>query len=112
MSRRYLAVPALLALAAFPALASEGSDAGEVRDSIARMSPRIELTQLFARMNDGVSMVTADGVNMPHGAMEVVVARIGTDGKLVTSCVDTHEKAERFFRVSVKKLGNGKAHAE
>lgn len=112
MSRRYFAVPVVLALAAFPAAASERGDSAAIRESMARMTPRIELAQLFARMNDGVSTVTADGVNMPHGAMEVVLARIGTDGKVVTSCVDTLEAAERFFKVPLKKLGDGKAHAE
>jgi hypothetical protein len=112
MSRRYLAVPVLLALAAMPALASEGGDADAIRNSLERMTPRAGLAQLFARLNDGREVVTADGVNLRHDAMEVVVARLGTDGKVVTSCVNTLEAAEHFFSVPVKKLGNGKASAE
>lgn len=112
MSRRYLAVSVLAALAAMPALASEGVGADAVRESIARMTPRVGLAQLFARMNDNVPVATEDGETMRHEQMEVVVARVGADGKIVTSCVDTLEAAQHFFKVPVQKLRNRKASAE
>jgi hypothetical protein len=110
MSRRYLVVPALLALAAMPALASEaGGDVAAIRESIVRMTPRIELAELFARLKDSVPVETEDGVSSPAHAMEVVVARIGADGKLVMACVDHAEAVERFFSVPVGQLRNRKA---
>jgi hypothetical protein len=38
------------------------------------------------------------------GHLEVVVARIGTDGKPVNACVDSPEAAERFFKAQIEKL--------
>ncbi len=113
MSRRYLAaVPVLLALAATPALASEADgDVAAIRESIARMTPRAELVELFARLNGhGVAMETEDGVSMFATSAEVVIARIGTDGKPVTACVDNAQAAERFFRAPVTELRRGKGY--
>ena len=113
MSRRYLAaVPVLLALAATPALASEAEgDVAAIRTSIARMTPRIALAELFARFNgDGVAIETEDGVSMTPEASEVVVARIGADGKPVMACVDSPAAAERFLRSPAGDLRRGKGY--
>jgi hypothetical protein len=59
---------------------------------------RPALAALFAAHNaDAPEVVTADGVNVPAGTFEVLVARIGTDGKPVLACVDTEAAAKRFL---------------
>lgn len=110
MSRRYFVVSVLLALAAMPALASEANgDVSRVRESIARMTPRVALVELFARLNgDGVSIETEDGVSMEATSVEVVVARIGTDGKPVMACVDNVRSAEVFLKSPANQLRRGK----
>ncbi len=112
MSRRYLVVPAMLAFAALPALASEaGGDASAIRASIARMTPRVELIELFSRINgDGISIETEDGVSMVAQSAEVVIVRIGTDGKPVMACVDNPESAERFFTAPAGQLRSAKGY--
>jgi hypothetical protein len=44
------------------------------------------------------SIETEDGVSAAVGPIEVVVARIGPDGKPVMACVDDLEAARRFFK--------------
>lgn len=112
MSRRYFVVPVLLALAAMPALASEAAgDVSGLRESIARMTPRVTLVELFARLNgDGVSVETEDGVSMQATSVEVVIARIGTDGKPVMGCVDNVRSAEAFFTAPANQLRRGKGY--
>lgn len=42
--------------------------------------------------------IAADGTgSMPAATVEVVVARIGPDGKVITGCVNDIRGAERFF---------------
>jgi hypothetical protein len=110
MSRRYFVFPVLLALAAMPTFASEADgDVSALRESIARMTPRVSLAELFARLNnDGVSTETEDGVSVTAQSMEVVVVRLGADGKPVTACVDNLDAAERFLRTPANQLRRGK----
>lgn len=109
MSRRLLVAFASLALAAPLALASDEPARLPLRDSLVRMAPRVDLTQLFARLGDGRSVETADGVNSPMSAMELVVARIGPDGKVVMACVDNAESARRFLTAPAERVALRKA---
>jgi hypothetical protein len=101
MSRRLYPVVAVLALAAAPLLhASDDTyDRVCVRDLAARaVATRPALAALFAAHHaDAPEVATADGVNVPAGTFEVLVARIGTDGKPVLACVDTETAAKRFL---------------
>jgi hypothetical protein len=63
----------------------------------------LTLAELFAIVGTEPSIETEDGVSAP-GHLEVVVARIGTDGKPVQACVDSPEAAERFFKAQIEKL--------
>jgi len=103
MSRRTYTAVAVLALAAAPLLhASDDAAAYDrvcVRDLAARAAAtRPALAALFAAHHaDAPEVATADGVNVAAGTFEVLVARIGTDGKPVLACVDTETAAKRFL---------------
>lgn len=57
------------------------------------------------------SVVAADRgmVIMPHTSREIVVARIGSDGKPVLACVDSDEAARRFLAAPRERLATGRA---
>ena len=61
------------------------------------------LEETFAVSAEAKSIETEDGVSAA-GHLEVVVARIGADGKLVHACVDNPEAARRFFKAPIEKL--------
>jgi hypothetical protein len=109
MYRRLLVALAAMALAAPLALASDEPVRLPLRDSIVRMAPRLDLTELFARLGQAPSVETADGVNSPMNGMELVVARLGEDGKPVIACVDNAEAAQRFFEAPAESIGRRKA---
>lgn len=73
------------------------------QDSQTPAAASITLAELFAALAAEPSIETEDGVSAP-GHLEVVVARIGTDGKPVKACVDSPEAAERFFKAQIEKL--------
>ncbi len=65
-------------------------------------SSRIDLAGLFPRGGEPVQ--TRDGVNAAFPSMEVVVARIGPDGRLILACVDNEREAQRFLDVKTDSL--------
>ena len=110
MSRRLYVAVALVALATPLTVAAAEPVRLPLRDSLAMMAPRFDLTQLFARLAEGAATVdTGDGVNSRTISVELVVARLGADGKPVMACVDNAEAAERFFEAPVARIGRGKA---
>lgn len=68
----------------------------------------VTLAELFAVPAGDPSIETEDGVSAP-GPLEVVVARIASDGKPVMACVDRREAAERFLKTPVEQLATKKA---
>jgi hypothetical protein len=110
MSRRLLAAVALLALATPFTMAQEAPARLPLRDSIALMAPRLDFEHLFARMGEGTIAETEDGVRSTSISSEMVLARIGADGKVVMACVDNPAAAERFFQAPVERVGQRKAH--
>ena len=50
------------------------------------------------------SIETEDGVSAMVGPIEVVVARLGPDGKPVMACVDDVKAARRFFKAPAETL--------
>jgi len=103
MSRgRYLAIVVMTVAAALTARSEESADRGCTRDALPRLSAPARLADLFAARRGSVE--TADGVASRDGATEVVVARIGADGKPVMACVDNEEAARRFLALPVTKL--------
>lgn len=113
MFRRSIAFTAALALAAPFALADDAQectpDAAEQR--AVTIAPRLDLAAFFARVEQQITE-TENGVSAPMGPTEVVVVRIGTDGKPVLACVDTEEAARRFFDAPVEKLPTRKAQEQ
>jgi hypothetical protein len=55
---------------------------------------------------------TENGVSAAVVHRDVLVARIGADGKPVTACVDTAEAARKFSHAPVEKLQTKKAKEE
>jgi len=61
------------------------------------------LEATFAVAADAKSIETEDGVSAAVGPIEVVVARIGPDGKPVMACVDDLEAARRFLKAPAEQ---------
>lgn len=109
MSRRAVIALALLVPAFAPRAEATEPMPHRVRESIAQFAPRLELTELFARFADaGAPRETEDGVNMPAPVMDVLVARLGTDGKPVMVCVDNEESARRFLDAPIERVQRGR----
>lgn len=67
-----------------------------------------ELRAMFDRA-PGVISDDANGITVGAFAVDVLVARIGADGKRITACVDNEEAARRFLTAPVGKLSTGEA---
>ena len=117
MSRRIHLVAAVAALCAAPVvLASDQvsdrlsqsvsahlTDRICTRDAASRLAAvRARVAEAFARTPEPVAI--EDDRTAPMGPVETIVARIGTDGKPVMSCVDSPEAAERFFALAAEQL--------
>ncbi|HYO76875.1 MAG TPA: hypothetical protein VE010_10465 [Thermoanaerobaculia bacterium] len=111
MSRRLFVLFAAVVLAAPFARASEPEHLDvPFRHTLAVMAPRLDLHRLFAqRTANAVSIDTGDGVNVLAAGMEMLVARIGEDGKPVISCVDNAAAAQRFLDTPLERIQNRKA---
>jgi hypothetical protein len=109
MSRRIsvLVAATALAVSSFANAAERVNDEECARQekvqTEAQQAAPLTLAELFAMMATEPSVETENGVSAP-GHLEVVVARIGTDGKPVKACVDSPEAAERFFKAQLEKL--------
>jgi len=113
MSRRLLVAVASLALAAPLAAHAQEAETLRLRHSMALMSPRLEVTQIFARIaRNAATNETTDGVNSLNRSTELVIARLGADGKPVMACVDNADAAQRFFEASLERVGRRKAEQQ
>ena len=99
MSSRTLAAMALLTLAAPLAFASDAADRTCVRLD---QSLRFDLAAMFVAVPDE-PVETENGVSM-NGTLELLVARIGEDGKPVTVCVDNAEAAQKFLDAPIERI--------
>ncbi|HYI11343.1 MAG TPA: hypothetical protein VEK57_19970 [Thermoanaerobaculia bacterium] len=109
MSRRNHVVAAIAALCVAPvvfasdAASDTASDRICIRGTFVRTATvRAKLAEAFARKPEPA--VPQNEFIAPMGPMEVIVARIGADGKPVMSCVDSPEAAERFFGLAIEQL--------
>jgi hypothetical protein len=108
MSRgRYLAIAVMTMAAALTARSEEASDHACTRDALPRISAPARLAEMFAGRD--ASVQTPDGVISRDGATEVVMARIGADGKPVMACVDNEQAARRFLALPVTVLRHSAA---
>lgn len=105
MSRRFILAIALAAFATTAVSAAEqATDRACTRDGAAHLVPaHDELTALFARRQAQAS-ATENATVEPMGPPEVLMARIGSDGKLVIVCVDNETAARRFLDASADAI--------
>jgi hypothetical protein len=69
---------------------------------------RFALRALFDRA-PGVISEGPDGITVGPLAVNVIVARIDKDGKLVKACVDNEESARRFLEAPVGRVAGSRA---
>lgn len=116
MSRKMsvLAFAAALVMTPLAHAADVARDQVRTREEAAEITaplpePAITLAKLFADAQKEEEIVLLDGVASGMGALEVVVARTDTGGKLVFACVDSKEAAELFLKKPLDKLATKEA---
>jgi len=87
-------VSMLLALVVFAATVASASDEACTRDTL----PRGAAAASAARS------APEAGAAPPYGKMDVLVARIGPDGKVIIACVDSEAAAKRFLEAPIEKV--------
>jgi len=87
-------VSMLLALVVFAATVASASDEACTRDTL----PRPSVAPPTSAAAAGVGGPT------PYGRMDVLVARIGPDGKVIIACVDSEAAAKRFLEAPIEKV--------
>jgi hypothetical protein len=103
MIRRTFAVAAVAALMAGSAHAAKAPEATvPVPEKPAQ--ERVALRAIFAAANGAVLTDDANGVTIGPMAVDVIVARVGADGKLVKACVNNEGAARRFLEAPVAKI--------
>lgn len=101
MIRRTLAVAAVVALIT---ASTHAADPARTRENALPLEERrLELRALFDRA-PGVISEGANGITVGAFAVNVIVARIDTDGNLVTACVDNEAAARRFLDAPIEKV--------
>ena len=104
MSRRWFAVTAVLALTA---LSAHAADPARSREAALPLD-ETALRAMFD-LAPGVVATEGGGTTVSGYAVDVIVARIGEDGKIVKACVDTHEAAAKFFTAPIEKVAKPEA---
>ena len=108
MTRRLLAVAAVLTLTA---LSARAADPARSREAVAvPLEESAGLRALFD-LAPGVTE-TEDGITATAFAIEVIVARIGPDGKLIKACVSSHEEAKKFLAAPIEKVQKAEGHEQ
>jgi hypothetical protein len=69
----------------------------------------ITILERLAAIDEAGSRETTDGVEAPMGSMEVVVARIGTDGQVSYACLDSAAGVRRALQTAPPAHATGKA---
>lgn len=105
MSRRTLAAMAILALAAPLAFASDAVDRICVRTADAPL--RFELDAMFEPVAD--EPVDTGHAVFTTGPLELLVVRLGEDGKPVAVCVDNPEAAQKFLDAPIERVQSRQA---
>jgi hypothetical protein len=113
MSRRVQVALAIVALATAVVVHAESpADRACARDGVTRLTPaRAELLALFAPARfsqsgdpDSEVIETPTGTYAPMGPVEVIMARIGPDGKPVLSCFNNEAAARAFLDAAPENL--------
>lgn len=107
MTRRTLVVAAVVAL--MMTASADAKDPARSRDvALAHSERPLALRALFDRA-PGVVSEDASGITAGPLQVDVIVARIDTDGKLVKACVDSEEAARRFLEAPIEKVEGRRA---
>jgi hypothetical protein len=112
MARSFSLLVAAVALATAPFVhaADAATDpASTVAMEVALPSPTITLKALFAAPATAEVIDVADGIAFGMEAVEVMLARIDPDGRVVTACVDSEKAARAFLDAPVEKVATRQA---
>ncbi|MFP5245154.1 MAG: hypothetical protein ACLGH0_00575 [Thermoanaerobaculia bacterium] len=104
MSRRNYVFAAVALAAASLLHADDAADRECTRATIARPAALHPQLANLAAPQPGEEIVTEKGVFAAPGAFEIVVARIGTDGKVALACVDDREAANRILTAEKPRM--------
>lgn len=97
---------AALAAAVLP-MTAFASDAGTLRGE-RPVRARLELREIFS-LAPGVISEGRDGITIGPMEVQVLLARVGPDGKLIRSCVDNEAAARAFLDAPIERLDTPKA---
>jgi hypothetical protein len=103
MSLRLFAVAAVLVLSTLSARAADPARSRAAALPIEETGG-LDLRALFDRAPGVIETDDGGGVTVSAFAVEVLVARVGTDGKLIKACVDNEEAARKFLTAPVEKV--------
>jgi hypothetical protein len=110
MARSLFVFVAAVAFATAPFVhAADAAPEAAATVEMALPSPTITLKALFAAPAAPEVIDVADGVAFGMEAIEVMVARIDTDGRVVTACVDSEKAARAFLDAPVEKVATRQA---
>jgi hypothetical protein len=112
MNRRLFAVAVVVALMTASAHAVDGARKQDAALAPAPAERPLSLHALFDRAPCVTTQDTtqdANGITTGPSGVNVIVARIDTDGKLVKACVDNEADARRFLEAPIEKVQNGRA---
>jgi hypothetical protein len=109
MSRRLQVALAIVALATAVTVHAESpAERACARDGVTRLTPaRAELLALFTRPGSDPESQPGESIGgnqSPTGPAEVIVARIGPDGKPILSCVNNESAARAFLDAAPEDL--------
>lgn len=107
MSRRWFAVSAVLLLTALSAQAADPA-----RSSDAALPLDEHALKAMFDLAPGVIVADGGGVTVSAFAVEVVVARIGEDGRLIKACVHSEEAARKFLTAPIEKVAKAEGHEQ
>jgi hypothetical protein len=107
MSRRWLTVPAILLSTA---LSAHAADPARSREAAALPLDESALRAMF-ELAPGVTE-TEDGIASSAFAVDVVLARLGADGKWIKACVHSEAEARAFLTAPIEKLAVHEGHQQ
>ncbi len=100
------------ALAAAVLVTVSATAAEPVRSRREQPVPQFDLRALFERAPGVDDAVAKNGVTEGPGATEVILARVGPDGKLIKVCVNSEEAVRRFFDAPIETLETKQAREQ
>lgn len=109
MTRRLLTVAAVLTLTA---LSARAADPARSREAVAVPLEESAALRALFDLAPGVISDDRNGVTVSALTVEVVVARIGEDGKLVKACVNSEEEARKFLTAPIEKVQKAEGHEQ